>query len=203
ARPAEAFGASRVALAQRLARERPAALRIALGIVPQPDVDRIDRQLAGELVDRGLEAEGARRLAGPAIERRRAEIQAHQPLAGLDIGYVVQHPRLERGRLDPVLERRRARDDVLPDGGDPAVVLRPEAQVLDSVGTRADRTEHLPAGEDDPYRPLQMARGDRGQHHVRPRRALRSEGAADEFRDDADMVLNAPQGRGDEGLGAV
>jgi len=149
AAPSQTAGALAVTLAQQLARERQAALRIVCRVVLQSKVDRVDSQLVCQLVECRLESEGAGRLSGSPIERRRPKIQLHQVLRRLDVRNVVQHPRLERRALDPIFERRCAGRDVLPDGGDRTVAARTEGHPLDRVRPRADRTEHLSAAEHD------------------------------------------------------
>src|SRR5438874_1451664 len=69
--PAELLRAGRVALAQRLARPRMSALRIALGVILQAQRNGIHVERVCQLVHCALERERAARFARRAHERGR------------------------------------------------------------------------------------------------------------------------------------
>ena len=71
--PAVAAGALRVGLAQPVARPRPAVRGRHLGEVGQPQVERVDADLVGELVHRALERPQPRPLDRGAHRRRHVE----------------------------------------------------------------------------------------------------------------------------------
>ncbi len=67
--PAEPLRAPGVAVTQVLVREGQPAIRIDIGVVAQAQFDRIDVELARQLVERGLQRPAARQEAWPAQSR--------------------------------------------------------------------------------------------------------------------------------------
>src|SRR5579871_1387633 len=76
-RPAKPLGALRVAFAQRLGREWLAGDRLDLGVILEPERQRVHPARPRRLVDRILQRHRARRLAGRAHEHRCPRIDAH------------------------------------------------------------------------------------------------------------------------------
>ena len=78
-----------------------------------------------------------------------------------------------------------------------SVAARSQQHALLGERPAADRSEHLRSGQRELYRPLELPRGDRGQNHVRPHRALATEAATDERRNDAHIVRRNTERLGD------
>ncbi|GCC46875.1 hypothetical protein chiPu_0030808, partial [Chiloscyllium punctatum] len=81
-RPAETLGRPGVALAQRLGGERLAGGRLDLGIVLQPELQRIDAAGERRLVDRAFQHDRSGGLARRAHEQRRAGVDADRLMRG-------------------------------------------------------------------------------------------------------------------------
>src|SRR5580765_4904894 len=109
-------------------------------------------------------------------------------MCGADIRAGVEHARDDGGRFGPVLERRCRRYDIVAYRHELAGAVGAEREFLARARTIAYGAEHLRAFERQPYRPMRLARGHRGQHDVRPGRSLAAETAADVRRDHADLL---------------
>ena len=117
ARPAEALGALRVAFAQRLRGERLAGDRLDLGIVLEPEGQRIHAAGLRHFVDGAFERDRACRLAGRAHEQRRADVGPHGLMRGGDGGARIERVRNVGGRLEEIVERARRRLGVMIERG--------------------------------------------------------------------------------------
>jgi hypothetical protein len=154
ARPAEALGADLVALHQRAARERPVLALVDLRLVAAAQLDRVEAQRVGQLVDRGFEREDAARLAGPAHERRGADIERQQPVAGAEVRARVHEPRGAGQGLDELLIAAGLAGPLMDQAGELAVGRRAEGDPLHGVRAVTGREEHLLAREDELDRAL-------------------------------------------------
>ena len=76
------------------------------------------------------------------------------------------------------------RDHVVPDGDERPIFLCAERYALLGLRAAADRPEHLRPRKRELHRTSCALRRQRGEHHMRPRRAFAAEAAADEGRDD-------------------
>ena len=167
--PAEALGAEAVALAQRLARVRPVLARILLGVVAQPQLERIDLQREGELVHRALEREIAGRLARRAREGRRRDVELGDAVGREVVRAGVEMACRQRRVLGQVLEHRGLGDRLVRDRREPAVAIAAERERLLGLRAVADRAEHLRPLEHELDRPADGL----GRPARRARRATR------------------------------
>src|SRR5947209_18006102 len=71
---------------------------------------------------------------------------------------------------------------------EPTITIGPKTDALDGRGAIADEREHLLPGEGELYRPPRRLRCHHGENHVRMRKTLGAEAAADIPRDDADTL---------------
>ena len=129
-RPAKALGALRVAFAQGLRGERLAGNRFHLGVVLEAERERIHPAGLRHLVDRALERDRARRLAGRAHEQRRAGVEPHRFMRRGDGWARIERVRGVRGRLEEIVEGARSRLRVMVDGRQRAIAVRAHAQRL-------------------------------------------------------------------------
>ena len=139
-------------------------------------------QRVRELVHRDFEREVAGRFAGRALERRRADVELRPADASsLPFGHAYSMRATARGGLDEVLERRtcarrrRGATQV-------SVPSRraPSATCCSVCGRPPTGPNICGRSSDELHRPLHLRARHRGQHDVRPRRALAAEAAADE-----------------------
>ena len=104
--PAERLGAGEIALAQRLARERPVLVRVGLGVIREAQFDRVDLDRGGQLVQGRFERKAAARLARcPHIGRQR-HVQRDEPMARRHARAGVEHLASQRHRLGKLTDRR-------------------------------------------------------------------------------------------------
>ena len=186
--PAEALGALRVALAQRLRGERLAGDRLDLGVVLQPEGQRVHAAGLRHLVDRALQRDRAGRLAGRAHEQRRAGVEPNAFVRRGDGRAGIERMRGVGGRLEEVVEGARRRLGVMIDRGQRAVAVGAHAQGLPRRRAMADRAVHLLAAQHQLDRPADQPRRHDAEH-LRPRdEALGAEAAAEERTADVDVL---------------
>ena len=166
-------------------------------MIPEAQLQRIHRERVCKLVHRSLEGEGSGRFAGRALERRRAHVELHQPVCRRRVGAGIERARGLRGRLDKVLELGSVRKHFMTDRRQLSVAARSQQHALLGERPAADRSEHLRSDQRELYRPLELPRGDRGQNHVRPHRALATEASTDERRNDAHIIRRNAERLGD------
>ena len=145
--PPEPLGAGLEALDEPAVRPRVAGLRVDVGFVADAQFDRVDVAGDGEFVHRDLEGEHAGALTGRTHPERHGHIEFREPVTGLAGGGGVQHARRDRGLLGVLLDGGGLLDDLVADGGERAVALGAEPDVLDGRGAVADDGEHLLTGE--------------------------------------------------------
>ena len=193
--PAEALGGSSVAFPRRAARERQLLELVLLRLVAQAQLDGIDVQRHRELVHGGFEREDAARLARRAHVGRRVHVHARDAMARVDVRARMQEPARVEERLGELLVGGGLLVAVVHDGGEAAVARCAEGDALDRVRAVADAVIHLAPRQHHLDRPPRDARAERRQRHMRPGAQPRAEGAADEGRDDADVLgRNAEHG---------
>ncbi len=195
-RPAEPVGAHLVALAQGLARPREPGRGMDLGVVAQPQLDRVHAQLVRQLVEQRLEREVAFRLAGRPHHRDRRDVEPDPLVAGGDVRARIRRGRADSkrevgvaGRWRQRLQRRLAsrrlgshrggRDALVVDRDQLALACGGDLEVLHGAGPSPDPGEHLRPGEAKPDRPFDGASGQRGEDRVRPAPQPGTETAAD------------------------
>ncbi len=182
--PAEALGALLQALSQRAARERQ-PLGVDVGVVAQPQLDRIDAHGVGELVHRRFQGERAARLTRRAHKGRRGGIHPAQAVRDRQIGCAVKHRRQRARPRHELVEDRRLRARLVHEAGEAAVGGRSQRDALNRARPETDRAEHLRPRQRDLHRAADQLRRHRRQDGMRPQRALTAESAADELRHDA------------------
>ena len=106
-RPAELPGPFGVAFAQRLGRERLSGAGLYLGVVGEPEVERIHATSFRRLVHCHLQGGGATGFAGRAHRARRSDVQPQAFMLRQDGGARIQRQRSVRRRLDEVVKGRR------------------------------------------------------------------------------------------------
>jgi hypothetical protein len=110
---------------------------------------------------------------------------ATEPVAGQAVGRRVHHARGRAGLLGELAHGRGLLERLVGDRGELAVARGAEADALDRRRAVADAGEHLLAAERALDGALDHASRDRGEHRLRPRRALGAEAAADVLGDHA------------------
>ena len=154
-------------------------LGMRVGLVADPQLDRVEPARDRELVDRRLEREHAGALAGGAHPGRRRHVERREPVRGASVRRRVHHPRDHRGLLGELLDRRGLLDDVVADRLQAAVAGGAEPQPLDRRRAVAGQREHLLPRRRELDRAADGLRRHRRDHDMRARRALRAEAAAD------------------------
>ena len=177
-----------VALEQVLGRERALLHDVAVGVVHAAQLERIDLELGGELVEQALEAERALDETRSAEGGVRASVELRAVLDGGDVRTAVEH--LHRPRR-PALEAAPAdgHDEVAGERGQRPVGLRAGTEPLDGrMPVSADQV--LLAARERAADGPSGALGDlRGDERVLAGMVLRAEAAAHEVADDAHLVL--------------
>ncbi|CAM5642721.1 hypothetical protein SVIOM74S_07905 [Streptomyces violarus] len=192
--PAEAAGALAQTLHQVPAAERLAAVGFDVRFVADAQFDRVHAQFVGEFVHGGLQRVHARRLARRPHPRRRGHVQRRDPVLRTAVGRRVHHPRRDRRLLHELLDPGSVRRDLVHEGGEASVASAPSRSRC-RVGARCPTTagKYRRGSATVTARPV-CAHRHRGEHHVRPRRALGTEAAAHVFGGDDDPLLgNAEQ----------
>ena len=137
--------------------ERVAARGIDLGLVAHAQLDRVERQRDGQLVDRATPARtcpGTRRARGTTTASAR---RAREPVRRVAVGRGVHRARGQRGLLGELADRRALLGRLVADRRQPAVGGGPEPHALDRRRAVADEGEHLLARDRDLHRPLRGA----------------------------------------------
>ena len=167
---------------------REARARILLGLVADPQLDRVQTELDRELVDRRLQGEGADRLAGCAHERVGEHVHVDDLLVGLQRLGRVHVPRRECELLGKRVVRGHGRDPGVDQRLEPAVVIGADGHSLLGVRATADQPVDALSRKRDPHRTSgELRRGCREQM-VRPQR-LAAEAATDIRGGDVHLLL--------------
>ena len=195
--PAEALGGGPVAFPRRAARERQLLELVLLRLVAQAQLDGIDVQRHRELVHGGFEREDAARLAGGAHVGRRVHVHGRDAMARVDVRARMQEPARVQERLRELLVGGGLLVALVHDGREAAVARCAEGDALDRVRAVADAVIHLAPRQHQLDRPPGHAGAERRQRHMRPGAQPRAEGAADEGRDDADVLRRNAEHGGD------
>ena len=141
-----------IALAQRLGGERLAAHRLDLGVVLQPERERVHAAGQRHLVDRTLQRGTAGGLAGRAHEQRRPGIDPHRLVRRPDRRTGIQRVGGIGRRLDEIVERAGGGLGVVAQRRQPALVVGAQAQRLPgrAHGARRGRTSARAAAPASP-----------------------------------------------------
>ena len=116
-------------------------------------------------------------------------------MARVDVRARMQEPARVEQRLREFLVSRGLLVALVHDRREPAVARGAERDALDRVRAVADAVIHLAPRQHHLDRSPRDARAERRQRHMRPGAQARAEGAADEGRDDADVLgRNAEHG---------
>ena len=162
--PAEALGARAPRLDEVTGGERQARARVLLGLVADPQLDRVQIELDRELVDRRLQREGADRLPGRAHERVGEHVHVDDLLVGLQGLGRVHVPRRERELLGERVVRGHRGDAGVDQRREAAVVIGADRDSLLGVRATADQPVDALARERDPHgTPGELGRGSREQ----------------------------------------
>ena len=190
--PSEPLRPDRVAFAERLARPRQPGVRVAIGMVAQPELERIDRERRGKLVHGGFEGEAAGPVAGRPHRRRMRRVDAGEAVGRRHRGTGVEHLRDAAVRIAELVDGRALRDGVVLERGQAAVGAGPDGDAVDRRRPAAHHAEHLVARQLEPHRPADEPRRHHRDHHARPPAPpLGPEAAAEEARDHADGIGEA------------
>src|ERR1700733_2645237 len=115
--PAKAVSALVIGFPELLGRPRLAGFRIGLGVVDQPQVERVDLQRPRKLVHRGADRPGTRPIPWRAHEGRQDHVAATHSLAGRDVVAGIVGAAGNGSELDVVVGEP---GDVAGDVADPA-----------------------------------------------------------------------------------
>ena len=187
-----------------------------LGVVAQPQLDRVHAQLVRQLVEQRLEREVALRLAGRPHHRDRRDVEPDPLVAGGDVRAGIRRGRADsqrevgvagrgRQRLQRRLASRRrgshrgGRGALVVDRDQLAVARGGDLEVLHGAGPLPDSGEHLRPGEAEPDRPFDGAGGQRGEDRVRPAAQPGAETAADVGRQHPHVLFGEPERRRQHG----
>ena len=187
--PAETLGGGAIAREQLLARPRQIVGLVAIGVVEDAQLHGVHAELHGELVHRALERESARDVTGRAHRRRRVRMHADEAVTREDVRARVRRPRGVDRFLRVLLVRGRLPRDLGDRRGQSAVASGAERDALLGMRTEADGRVTLTPAQLDADGAADTARGERRNRDVRPCAQRRAEGAADERRDHAHVVL--------------
>ena len=163
--------------------------RVALddGVL-QAQLDRVEPELPGELVEERLDRERRGRRAWAAVGAEGEAVRLHAVAAEIERLPAVRAGDEHRGDvLDAPARVRAAVDDhARLDRGERPVLAAADAELRDLCGRRVRRLEVLAARERQPDRPAQRERcaGDERLDE----RELAAERAAERLRDDAHLV---------------
>ena len=200
-RPAKALGTSRVALAQSLRGERLARDRLDFGVVLQAECQWVRPAGLSRFVDRALQRNRSRCLAGGSHEHRRAGVNPDHLVRCGDGRARVKRVRGVGSRLEEIVEGARCRLRVMADCGQPAVAVSTDAERLPGGRAMTYRTIHLFAAQHELDRPADQS-GRHDAEDLRPEdQALGAEAAAQEgaanmdfFRRDAEEFPRSAPG---------
>ena len=145
-------------------------------------------ELFGHFVDGDLQRHHARRLAGRAHGVAFGQIEHREPHGGHAVGAGVEQPRLADRRLGSAA-RQIAGPALVADGGDLAVAARADADALDRRRPVRGVVEHEGPRQRHFHRPPGCAGAERGEQRVGAQKQFAAEAAADEGRDQADVLL--------------
>src|SRR5262249_4463424 len=144
--PAERFRALAVALAQRLAAIRDVVVLVAVWIIPQAQLQRIDLERNRQLIHRALERIDGRGGAGGALVARCWLIELGEPVRVARIGALVEEAG-PAGLLPPeVLVLRGPCDGVVGDSVERPARVRADLDLLDHRRPVAERGHLLAVG---------------------------------------------------------
>jgi hypothetical protein len=161
--------------------------------VEDAQLDRIDPELLGELVHRGLQREHARGVAGTAHEPRRGDVQARDAMHDAAVGRLVDDAGGGADLVDVVHQPGGVHGDVVLDPGQPAVGVGGELDALDRGRAVGDQREHVRAQQRDLDRAVHDLGGHRGEHRGRAGQCLGAEATADVLGVHPDLVHLEPE----------
>ncbi len=156
--PAEALGTLPVTLAQRLRGERLARDRLDVGIVLEPERQRIDAAGIRHLVNGALERDRAGRFPRRAHEERRADVDPDRFMRRGDGATRVERMRDVGGRLEEVVEGARHGLGPMLERGQLAAIVGADPQGLTGRRPVSHRAVHLLAAQHQLHRLSHHAR---------------------------------------------
>ncbi len=181
ARPAEAFGALRIAGAQLLAGIGLVLVAVALGEVDQAQLQRIDAARMGQLVHGAFQCVYAEGRAGRAHVDRGEHVERREAVVQRDVVAAIEHSRPLHLVLGEVLEARGLADGAVPHRLQSPGLAGRQRQTLNAARAVAEG-EHLLTGQHHAHRALELECGHHRQRQLVLRPQAGAEGAADERR---------------------
>jgi hypothetical protein len=164
-------------------------VRVAIGVIAQPELERVDRERRGELVHGGFEGEAAGSVAGRPHRRRMRRVDAGEAVGRRHRGTGVEHLRDAAMRIAELVDGRALRDGVMLERGQAAVGAGAEGDAMDGRRPAAHHAEHLVPRQLQPHGPADEPRRHHRDHHARPPAPpLGPEAAAEEAREHADGI---------------
>ena len=182
-----------VALDEVLARVRAIAAGLGVRVISSPQLERIEVELRGQLVERALEPERALDEAGRAERLRRRQVELRTVGRRLEVRAGVQHQQRSLGHRDPAVGADRVHE-LAAERRQRAVAARADDIALDRRVAAAGGDVLLAPRQraaDCAARPPRELRGDEG---VFARAVLRAEAAAHVLADDAHLVGGQVEG---------
>ena len=157
---------------------------VAVGEVAPAQLDRVEVELIGQLVQRRFQREAARPFARRPRRVGLRCVHPHQAVRGGDVGAGVHHARRRGHRIGVLAVGRGLRHGVVQEGVEAPVARGADLQPLHRLLPPADQGEHLRAGELQPHRAAELSCRQAGQHQAgEPGAAFRAEAAAEIRRD--------------------
>jgi hypothetical protein len=155
--PPESFRALPVAFAQLFAAVGTILDLVRVGVVDQPQLERIDMSRISELIHRAFDRIKPFSSARRAHVARRVLVELHKPLPAFGVRAAIELARPADEMTLEIFELRPHRDGVVTKRDELAIALGPERQLLDDAGPVSEG-EHLLARERHPHRSLERAR---------------------------------------------
>ena len=197
--PSETFRAELETADKVAVRERPLRLfRIDLGVVDDPEFDRIDAKLLRHLVHGDFKRHQAGRLTRSAHGVALRKIERRQAHCGHAVCSGIEQPGLHDGSLG-LSAGQVARPALMRDRGDLAVAFGTDAEALNCRRSVRRVVHQERAGQRHFDRPAGGPSGKCRQYGIGAQEQLAAEAAADERRHQVNLLLIDAEGRGEVG----
>ena len=174
--------------------------QVLLGIVCQPQLDRVHLQAHRQLVHGCLQSSGSRRLTGRPLKRSDAQVHVDHLMRCLTRVARVQHACLARRGLQKIFHHGSMHNHIVLHRGQPAVRRRGQLDVLHCRWSAPHRAPHLRPFQCQLHRLLHRLRRHRRQNDMGPRRSLAAKSASGIRALHVHVVQRNPQRAGDRHL---